>query len=145
MAQVTHLEDRTFNRRAGQLFVAVDSALNDSDKAITVPAGQIWEIREVFVTFTASAVVGDRVLVCCVHDGTEVLSAIPSNGILQAASTTYRYAFGGNWWSNTGSDDYTLPLPIHTLYSGWYIRVYDRNAVDAAADDMTVVVTGTAF
>lgn len=131
------------NLEGGQLFVAVDSAANDSDKTITVPAGKVWQVLAVHVTNATSADVGNRQLVAVVSDGTNTLGTFNAVAT-QAASTTeyYNWAPQYNTATETPAGFFHTPLPACLLPAGGTVRVYDSAAVAASADDMTVVVCG---
>lgn len=146
MAQATSLIGDNVNFYAGQLFVALDAAANDSDKTITVPAGQTWDVHNVHVTLAATADVGNRQLVLIVGDGTNTLGTYNTVAV-QAASTTEYYNFAPYYGTatETPAGFFCTPMPVHVLSEGWTIRVYDSAAIAATADDLTVAVTGIAY
>lgn len=128
-----------------------DAAANDSDKSFTVPDGKIWRVLTVRATFTATATVGNRILTAGITDGTNVLWTGPRTGNI-AATNTAVLLFSENYdYSTTAGianlDDYTPPsisvvgpLPFIYLLPGYVLRVWDKSAIDAAADDLTVVL-----
>ena len=85
---------------------------------------------------------GDRQIVIEIQDsGTDVIGQVRAN-VVQAASLTRYYMFAA---SLANLDDFydtdwlMTPLPPGLILQGGDIlRVYDNNAVDAAADDMVV-------
>lgn len=115
-----------------------DATANDSDKNWTVPAGQRWEIIGIYVLFVSTATVGNRVIAVAVTDGTDQM-AYSQAATVQPAGQTYTYQIAPNF-TFSGAGTQTLPILPVVMQPGWVIRVYDAAAVDAAADDMTVVV-----
>lgn len=119
-----------------------DTAANDSDKSFTVPAGAIWQILWIWVEFAATGTVGNRQLVVEIQDaGSNVVAQIRA-GAVQAASLTRKYLFAPGMMDLTtfrDTDFLATPIPPGLLLgAGWKVRVYDKTAVAAAADDMTV-------
>ena len=129
-----------------------DAALNDSDKSFTVPAGKIWTAVLSYAQLTASAAVGNRVLMMAITDGTnelynsEVTSSIAATqvgqlivqfGDVQANSNVHRLlgtpATAANVTRTSNAPDMILP-------AGYVIHVWDTAAIDAAVDDLTVVL-----
>lgn len=146
MAQSTSLIGKLYRAETGQLFVAVDAAANDSDKTITVPAGQTWHVENLFVTLATSADVGNRQLTVIISDGTNTLGNYNALAV-QTASTTEYYNFAPYYGTatETPAGRFCTPMPVFILGPAWTIRVYDSAAVAAAADDMTVAVTGITY
>jgi hypothetical protein len=147
MAQVNTISGRSLRADQGfQEFVSVDSAANDSDKTFTVPTGQVWVVSNILVTLASTATVGNRQMVAVVSDGTNTL-AIQNADSTQAASLTEYYNFSPGYGSAAEAPTYyhTAPLPVGVLQPGWTVRLYDSAAIDAAADDMTVVIVGLVY
>jgi hypothetical protein len=97
-----------------------DTALNDSDKSFTVPAGKIWRVKWVWV---------------------ELISTAIKAGAVQAASITRNYMFSPyavNLTSFVDTSFLSTPIPELILPQNFIIRAFDSTAVDAAADDMVV-------
>ena len=122
-----------------------DTALNDSDKSFTVPVGTEWQILNIWVEYTSTADVGDRQLVIEVQSSTpDVTAHWARAGVVQAASLTYYYEFAPGLADLTAlrdTDYLTTPIPTTSLLkAGDILRVYDNNAVAAAADDVIVHV-----
>jgi len=145
MAQVMSYGTKMIRGQTGrQVFTAVDSAANDSDKTLTVPAGQVWDIDVLNITLATSADVGNRQITVVVSDGTNTLATLNAEAN-QAASLTEYYCYSPKY--GTASEAPTgwhyIPLPPHILPAAATIRVYDSAAVAAAADDLTVVAYGT--
>lgn len=124
----------------GRPHTNLDSAANDSDKTITVPASQVWELQCVHISLVTTATVGNRQVEVRVTDGSDNVIWQGSAGAVQAASLTRVYEFFPSAPLPTAFTDgkITVPMPAMTLEAGWKIRVLDNAAVDAAADDMTV-------
>lgn len=116
-----------------------DAALNDSDKTmLTVPAGKQVEIIAVQATFITTATVGNRALVLSITDGTNEVWLSYIN--IQAANLTYVYQWAPLLPNDVTATYLSNPIPALVLRAGYVVRVYDSNAVDAAADDLTVVL-----
>ena len=119
-----------------------DETLNDSDKTITVTAGQLWQVLSIRLEFTTTATVGDRQLVIQWRDDSDDIVGEVKAGIVQAASNTYYYEFApalADLLAVRDSDWLMTPLPP-TLFlpAGYDLRIWDNNAVDAAADDLII-------
>jgi len=120
-----------------------DTALNDSDKSFTVPASTERHILNIWVEFTSTATVGDRQLVVEIQiAGPDTTAQWARAGVVQAASLTYYYEFGPGLADLTAVRDtnyLTTPIPpTAVLKAADVLRIYDNNAVAAAADDMVV-------
>ena len=135
----------------GQLIVApawvpgidIDTALNDSDKALAVATAKEWILDSVWIELITTATVGDRQIVLEIQDGSANVLAQFRAGIVQAASLTRYYLFAPGVVTSAAfidTDYLTTPMPEMHLPAGYQIRVYDNNAVDAAADDMEVTI-----
>lgn len=121
--------------------LVADVTDNDSDKTITVPAATEYQLLSLLVDLVTTATAGDRQLTVLVTTGADVVIAEIPAGVVQAASLTRRYTWAvGNPDLLAFRDTATLltPLPVLVLPAGYKIRVFDNNAVDAAADDMHV-------
>ena len=122
-----------------------DATADDSDKTFTVPASTIWESLFVVVTLVTTATVGNRKMRLELGDGTN-LWWFKEWTPLQAASLTRNYfaalglpddaAFDANGRARMELE------PRFALAAAWTIRLFDVNAIAAAADDMTVKVLG---
>lgn len=118
-----------------------DTGANDSDKKVTVTASQQWRIKSIWVELTTTATVGDRQLVIEIQDDSDDVIAQIRAGAVQAASLTRYYLFAPNVTELTSfrdTDALTTILPDWVLPASYDIRVYDNNAVAAAADDMVI-------
>lgn len=120
---------------------------NDSDYIIAVPTAQTYKLMSVWVELTTTATVGNREMAVEIQDAAADVLAQIRAGALQAASLTRQYLFGQGLPDLTAfrSTDFLMtPLPPIILPAGYQIRVYDRAAIDAAADDMVVqILLGT--
>ena len=119
-----------------------DETLNDSDKTITVTAGQLWQVLNIRVEFTSTATAGDRQLVIQWRDDSDDVVGEIRAGTTQDVSLTYYYEFApalADLLVVRDSDWLMTPIPP-TLFlpAGYDLRIYDNNAVDAAADDMVI-------
>ena len=119
-----------------------DETLNDSDKSFTTTADTERQYLWIWVEFTSTATAGDRQLVVEIQDSaSDVIGQVRAN-VVQAASLTRYYMFGA---SLANLDDFydtdwlmTPLMPGLILQGSDILRIYDNNAVDAAADDMVV-------
>ena len=120
----------------------VDEAANDSDKTFTVPADTEWYICWIWVEYASTATVGVRQLVVQLQDDAADVIGEIRMGLAQAASLTRYYQIGpslGDLVAARDGDWLMTPLMSTTvLPAGYVVRVYDNNAVAAAADDMVV-------
>ncbi|MCI0352273.1 MAG: hypothetical protein L0Z53_22880 [Acidobacteriales bacterium] len=119
-----------------------DVAANDSDKTFTVPASTTWSVNTIFVKLVSTATAGNRQIEVKITDGSDVEILTIRAGAVQAASLTRFYNFGHGLADLTAfrdTDALSNPLPRQlVLPAGYKIRVRDKTAVDAAADDMDV-------
>lgn len=118
-----------------------DTTDNDSDKAFTVPSNKHWEVQWVWVELVSSGTAGNRQIVVEIQDGSTDVIALVNAGAVQAASVTRNYLFSpyvGDLTSFRNTTYLTNPIPNFILRPGYIVRVYDKTAVDAAADDMVV-------
>ena len=118
-----------------------DETADDSDKTFTVPASTEWQILWIWVEYTSTAAAGDRQLEIQVQDAAaDVIANLARAGVVQAASLTRYYQFGpglADLGAFRDTDYLTTPIPPTTiLQAGDILRIYDNNAVAAAADDM---------
>jgi hypothetical protein len=117
-----------------------DTALNDSNKALTVPANRKYKIMGGLAQLVSTATVGNRQIELRITDGTNTVFAITANGT-QAASLTRQYHFilGTDGPSAVAGTVFVCPIPPGLwLPPTWTIQVLDTAAIDAAADDLTL-------
>jgi len=122
---------------------------NDSDKVFgPVPDGMEYQILWIQVNFITSAVVGDRQLEVRMERPASAMpgpeGTLAKAGAVQAASADNGYIFApglADLTSVRDSDYLTTPIPVTSLLqAGDQLRIYDNNAVDAAADDMYIYI-----
>lgn len=119
-----------------------DETADDSDKTFTVGADTEEQVLWVWVELTTTATVGDRQIVVELQDdGADVIAQWRA-GEVQAASLTRYYCFAPSNADLTDfrDTDYLMtPIPPTVILPASYVvRVYDNNAVAAAADDMVL-------
>ena len=123
------------------LSLLTDSAANDSDKTVTVPASTQYRLQAISVTLVTTASVGNRQVDILITDAADATLIKYAAGAVQAASLTRNYFFAPGHTQDTG---FTGTLMYRNLAAnliipaGYKIRVYDSAAIAAAADDMTV-------
>lgn len=125
-----------------EVSIQTDATPDNSDKIFTVPDGEIWEVWSVYATLVTTATAGNRGMVVEWQDNSGNVLGSAQAGATQAASLTRKYHFASGLTDLTGfrnTDHLTTPLPRRLfLPAGYKIRVYERAAIDAAADDLTV-------
>jgi len=128
-----------------------NATTNDSDLTVTVPANKRWIIRLISADLVATATVGNRILMAEIGNGTALVYKFDNTGSIAATNSgkicyaqdlpnaaNSRRLLTTSADSSVGRDD---PMPSElSLPAGYTIRVYDETAVDAAADDMIVVL-----
>jgi hypothetical protein len=122
--------------------IVPDVTANDSDKTLTVPVMTLWQVLWIRVELTTTATAGDRQLAIQILDtGPDVIAEFRPR-VTQAASLAYVYQFAPGMAQDTAvydTDLVTTPLPPTLILDPEFsLRIYDNNAVDAAADDMVV-------
>lgn len=123
-------------------FSLIDETADDSDKSFVVPADTERLIYSVRVALTTTATAGNRQIVIEVQDDAGKVVSRALAGSTQAASLAKEYLFAIGADTQTVGDYLSNALPVLKLGAGWTLRVYDSGAVDAAADDMSVFVSG---
>lgn len=119
-----------------------DVAEDDSDKIVTVPDGERWELLGVYANLTTTATVGDRQVEIQIATAIGVLIRLVF-GEVQAASVSdklYAAALGLTTEAHVAGEMIFVRLPYVQLVAGDTVRVFDSAAVDAAADDLIVQV-----
>ena len=124
---------------------------DDSSKDFICPADKIWTPLFIEVSLKATATVGNRSISMRLFNAANALiMTIRSGGNIAATQYgTVLYVFGASPSADatavldlTGTAVATTSLmmgsPSLYMIAGQYIRVFDQNAVDAAADDMVV-------
>lgn len=127
-----------------EVILLSDVTANSSNKLFAVPVGYIYQVMWVYVQFTSTATAGARLLTVAANNnaGTQIFE--DRCGVTQAASLTYNYSFGPSLADLTAVRDTTFVMtPLHPtflLLPLWQIRIWDQNAVDAGADDMSAYI-----
>lgn len=132
-----------------------DAVANDSDKSFVVPAGKIWALNAVVAMLVATATVGTRVLSVCITDGTNVLYNCNGCAIAASQTGTLELHLGGGYFvANAAKQVFAVgtisagtqnSVAAMFLPAGYVVHVLDLGAIDAAADDMTVVLHYTEY
>jgi hypothetical protein len=118
-----------------------DDSANDSNKSWVVPAGEMWMLNFAHAILVSSATVGNRVLSLDILDenGNLIIDCYsPAN---QAASATYHYAYLQGIYRETTFTANSIQVPVPKdlyLKAGYTLKVWDKGAIAAAADDLTV-------
>jgi len=118
-----------------------DTAADDSDKKLTVPASTEWRVKSIWVELTTTATAGDRQIMVEIQDASDDVVAQVRAGIVQAASLTRYYLFAPTVTELAAfrdTDYLSTIMPEWVLPAGYDIRIYDKAAIAAAADDMIV-------
>lgn len=135
---VSTMPDNRESWRAGtQSFTTTDTSTN----TFTVPSNTEWQILSLYITLASTATAGNRVMVSqALTSGNAIIKEYVSP-VTQAASLTYRYQLAPDMPNDASLVDTTLLritfAPI-ILTAGQKFKVYDRAAIAAAADDMTI-------
>ena len=125
-----------------------DAALNDSDKSFTVPTGKIWVLKYIRGELTATATVGNRILMVNITNGTSVVYtrwagtniAATQVGIIEMHFDSFSDEFAIDSLVPTSTVARGIGVCSMVLPAGYVVRVLDNGAIDAAADDLTVVL-----
>jgi len=117
-------------------------SLDSSDKTITVPASTVWEISSIMLSLITTATAGNRQVAVLFTDGSDNVVMEIRAGAVQAASLTRYYAIAPGLPDLTSFRDtnyLSTPLPAGIILpAGYKIRMYDKAAIDAAADTLSV-------
>ena len=103
-----------------------------NDKTIVVPAGETWEVRGVFCTFSTLNNAGARLLTLeFIEPNSDVIMVKPW-GEIQVANVVKRHAAAPQLLPSaeqTGVQLY-IQIPVLWFLPGWAIRVFDINDLD---------------
>ncbi len=125
--------------------------LNDSDKLFIVPTGKVWDMKSVDALLATTATVGNRFLAVAFGDGTNTIRHYIATAAI-AASQKGGYALscsgsvaassiaGKTLDASSPNVQISLGTAPVLLLAGYTVRVWDLSAIDAAADDLTVVL-----
>lgn len=110
-----------------------DTTTNDSDKTITIPNNEIWDLHHIWVELTSNGTAGNRQLEIQLQDNNSNVLGRWQASIVQAASLTRYYSFAGSnpdllSFRDTSFLQSPIPAPLH-LPSGFKIRIWDNKAV----------------
>ncbi len=116
---------------------------DDSENTFTVPANTEYQILSVYVSLVTTATAGNRQMaVQAIDSSSNILIGVRA-GATQAASLTRVYNFAPGLPQDTAfrdTDYLAVSLPSIFLAPGQKLRVWDKAAIAATADDMTVRV-----
>lgn len=118
-----------------------DELADDSDKSFTVPASAVWEIAHIWIEYTSTATVGNRLVAIEIQDSAADIVGRFTAGIVQTASLTRYYTFAPGVPDLTAFRNTSYlsnPVPLLQLPASYIVRIYDIAAIAAAADDMIV-------
>jgi len=120
------------------IVMQTDTALDDSDKTFTVPAGKFWRLQILAAKLITTATAGNRQMTIGIGDGTNIIWQ-RNFGAVQTASLT-RYYFASDDLPDDvafdGGGAIRMKLGDWILPAGYTIRLYDSGAIAAAADDL---------
>lgn len=128
-----------------------EEAANDSDKALdfsSVLGGYALKIDGIRIEFVATATVGTREFTIEIRDATpDVIWSmnLDAGTAMVAGETETTELMAGlpvMFLTAIDGGPHHHYLPELWLHAGMDLRVYDRNAIDAAADDMVLHVRG---
>jgi hypothetical protein len=124
--------------------VITEYTFNDSNKDIIVPAGRLYKLEWAYAFLIATATVGNRqmILEMIDTDGSTVL-ALARAGAVQTATqaNTYNFAPGAQRGAAFVGSQIDVPImPNFMLTAAMRIRIRDSAAIDAAADDLMLVL-----
>jgi len=121
--------------------LTIDSAANDSDKTIVVPANKLWQVQSIYVTLATSVKVGTRILLTTFNDDSDNIIYEMRALNIQLASCTEYYIFSQGFslpTENTASYHFIPIPPALYLNPGFYIRIYDQAVQDPTVDDLII-------
>ena len=117
---------------------------NDSDKMLTVPSTDYYQVLWVWIELTSSATVGNRQIVVEFQDSAGDVIGQVRVGQVQAASLTRYYMIApalADHLAFRDTDYLMTPMPSTLILSqSQRLRVYDNNNVDVGGDDMIVQI-----
>jgi hypothetical protein len=122
-----------------------EETITGSNKLITVPAGQEWQILSMWVEYTSTGTAGNRQLSIQVLDNASDIIGVWQPSIVQATNLTYNYYFGIAMPDLLGLRDsvYMItPLPAGLILSaGQQIRVWDNKSINSGGDRVVLQMT----
>lgn len=130
-------------RESWRISTLTFNTADDSDNTFVVPDSTEYQILSVYISLTTTATVGNRQMVVQALDASNNVIMGVRAGLTQPASTTRVYEFAPGMVQDVAfrdTDYASVALPPLMLAGGQKLRVYDKAAVAAAADDMVVNV-----
>lgn len=118
----------------------IEETANDQSKDFTVPTGEWWHIRHVYVDYTADNTVGDRRILLEVVDGSS--NTLLSIGLTEnfSASENLKLIFAnGMSDAAVANGQAKISIPDLILPEGYILRLRESLAADVD-DDMSVYV-----
>lgn len=118
-----------------------EESANDSDKEFAVPASTEWRVKWIWVELTSTGDAGNRQMAIEIQDDSDDVIAQVRAGAVQAASQVRYYLFApyaSDLTAFRDTDFIMNPIPEFILPAGYDVRVFDKAAIQAAADDMVV-------
>lgn len=119
------------------------TAADDSDNTFVVPANTEYQILSVYVSLVTTATAGNRQMAVQALDSSDNILIGARARVTQAASLTYTYNFAPGLSNDSAVYDtnyVSVAMPSIFLTAGQKLRVWDKAAVAASADDMVVRV-----
>ena len=118
-----------------------DTSMNDSNKTLTVPSGQIWEVLWIDAELACTSTVGNRTIGLNIRDDSNViiLGYQARTEVAAGGTDTFLWAPGVPD-QDTGNDperSYRLPNTV-LLPAGFNIHIRDSSGIDADADDLHI-------
>ncbi len=140
---------RRFARSSGKVTVYSEEAVDDSDKTLDYDAdvseGKRLEVLGVRIEFVATATVGTRLIELRVADSGSDLIQTVGFAVTVTASQSKNFQASVGVVERSGTPNYEILPAGLVLLPGQTFQILDTAAIDAAADDMTVHVTGRVF
>lgn len=121
-----------------------DADTDDSDKIFTVPSNHIWELLYIWCELVTTGTAGNRTMLLDVQDDNDSIMARFTIGVVIGANLTRDWTWISGGYEEQSVIENTIMIPIGgplILPEGWDVRIYDANAVDANADDLTIALT----
>lgn len=118
-----------------------DTTPNDSNKTITVPTDEAWQIIAIRATLQTTATVGNRHIRLYVNTPSSYLIYTHYALNVQTASTAEIYMMLPGYGAAIEpiATQHYIPLPSPCLLApGSTITIIDQSAIDPAADDLTI-------
>lgn len=117
---------------------------NDSDISFTVPDGVEYQVLSVYVSLTTdTGTAGNRQMAVNALDSSDNIIMAVRAGVTQAATLTRIYQFAPGMVQDAAfrdTDYVSVSMMPMILGPGQKLRIFDKAAIAAAADDMVVRV-----